>query len=109
MTLPAFPFQTIDWQSIPAEVHNGTTGMAWWQIFMMGNIRIRKVRYSANYQADHWCKKGHIILCMEGSMETTLEDGRIMHMEKGMTYVVGDSNEAHQTYSAKGCELFIVD
>ncbi len=38
-------------------------------------IRVRMVEYSPGYEADHWCSKGHIILCLEGSMETTLEMG----------------------------------
>jgi hypothetical protein len=41
---------------------------------MMGEIRVRKVEYSAGYKADHWCKKGHIILCTEGEMETELDE-----------------------------------
>ena len=32
---------------------------------MMGDTRIRKVEYSVGYKADHWCSKGHIILCTE--------------------------------------------
>lgn len=109
MQLPPFPFQTIPWDTIPEELHQGDSGTAYWQIFLMENIRIRKVRYSSNYLADHWCHKGHIILCMEGSMQTTLEDGRVILLEKGMTYVVGDGNEAHRTFSPDGCHLFIVD
>jgi quercetin dioxygenase-like cupin family protein len=76
---------------------------------MMGDIRIRMVEYSANYLADHWCSKGHIIFCIEGAMETELQDGRKFLLEKGMTYYVGDNCEAHRSASVKGCKLFIVD
>ena len=76
---------------------------------MMNNIRIRKVEYSSGYLADHWCKKGHIILCLEGEMDTELDDGRIMKLTAGMTYFVGDDCEAHRTSSKNGCKLFIVD
>jgi hypothetical protein len=26
--------------------------------------------------ADHWCVKGHIVLCTEGELHTELDDGR---------------------------------
>jgi quercetin dioxygenase-like cupin family protein len=104
-----FPFQTLNWSSITREEHKGETGMAYWQIQMVNDIRVRMVEYSAGYKADHWCSKGHIILCIDGEMNTELEDGRIMKLTKGMTYFVGDNSEAHRTSSVTGCKLFIVD
>ena len=109
MQLTTFPFQTLDWSTVSKEEHKGETGLAYWQVFMMGDTRIRKVEYSAGYKADHWCKKGHIILCTRGEMETELDDGRIMKLAEGMTYFVGDNCEAHRTSSKHGCQLFIVD
>jgi len=109
MQLSPFPFQALDWSSISRKEHKGETGLAYWQVFMMGEIRIRKVEYSTSYKADHWCKKGHIILCIEGEMDTELDDGRIMKLTAGMTYFVGDDCEAHRTSSKNGCKLFIVD
>ena len=109
MHLPSFPFQTLDWSSVPKEEHRGETGMAYWQVQKMNDIRVRMVEYSAGYKADHWCSKGHIILCLEGEMNTELKDGRIMKLTKGMCYFVGDENEAHQTSTISGCKLFIVD
>jgi hypothetical protein len=109
MYLAPFPFQTINWNDIPKEEHQGETGTAWWQVFMMNHIRIRKVIYSPGYKADHWCKKGHIILCEHGEMETTLDDGRVLKLTAGMTYAVGDDCEAHCTSTKTGCSLFIVD
>jgi hypothetical protein len=109
MQISSFPFQTVNWASIPKEEHMGTTGIAYWQIFMMGDIRVRLVEYSAHYLADHWCSKGHIIFCIEGVMETELQDGRKFLLEQGMTYHVGDNCEAHRSASVNGCKLFIVD
>jgi hypothetical protein len=109
MEIKPFPFQTLDWSSIAVEKHNGTTGTAWWKIFKMGDIRIRMVTYSANYFADHWCRKGHIIYCISGQMITELEDGREFILSAGMTYQVGDNSDAHRSRSANGCSLFIVD
>lgn len=109
MNIPSFPFQTLDWSSIPTEEHKGETGMATWQTKMMNDIRVRMVEYSPGYKADHWCRKGHIILCTEGEMDTELEDGRILNLTKGMTYFVGDNCEAHCSSTKNGCKLFIVD
>jgi quercetin dioxygenase-like cupin family protein len=109
MEIKPFPFQTLDWSSIAAEEHNGTTGKARWKIFKMGDIRIRMVEYSANYFADHWCQKGHIIYCIGGEMITELEDGREFILSAGMSYHVGDNSNAHRSRSAGGCNLFIVD
>lgn len=109
MNLSAFTFQTLKWDTIPKEEHKGETGIAYWQTFYMNDIRIRKVEYSPGYKADHWCSKGHIILCMEGEMETELDNGKIEMLTGGMTYFVGDNCEAHRTSTVSGCKLFIVD
>ena len=109
MQLPSFSFQTLDWSTIPVEVKKGETGTVSGQVFIMNKIRIRKVEYSSGYKADHWCSKGHIILCLEGEMNTELDDGRTMNLSAGMTYFVGDDCEAHRSSTENGCKLFIVD
>ncbi len=109
MKIEHHPFETIDWSAIPKEDHKGISGIALWQTIMMGEIRIRMVEYSAGYVADHWCSKGHIIFCIDGEMETELEDGRKFILKKGMTYQVGDKSDAHRSSSEKSCKLFIVD
>ena len=76
---------------------------------MMGEIRIRMVKYSPGYVADHWCSKGHVIYCIKGKMKTELQDGRKMKLKKGMTYQVGEKSDDHRSSSEKGCKLFIVD
>ena len=109
MTIASFPFETSDWSLILKEEHKGETGVAYWQVKMMNDIRVRKVEYSPGYRSDHWCKKGHVLHCMEGEMETELEDGRILKLSAGTTYFVGDNNEAHRSSTITGCKLFIVD
>ena len=109
MQLSSFSFQTTNWEGIAREEHAGISGKAWWQVMMMNDIRIRMVEYSPGYLADHWCRKGHIIYCIEGAMETELEDGRKFNLAAGMTYQVGDDCEAHRSSTKDGCKLFIVD
>ncbi|HEV8512223.1 MAG TPA: DHCW motif cupin fold protein [Cyclobacteriaceae bacterium] len=102
-------FATTDWSNIAEERHEGTTGHAVWKVQHFGDIRVRMVEYSENYLADHWCDKGHIIFCVEGSMITELKDGRKIELNKGMSYQVGDNADSHRTYSKNGVKLFIVD
>lgn len=109
MNIASFSFQTLDWSSVPKEEHKGETGMAYWQTKMVNTIRVRRVEYSPGYKADHWCSKGHVLFCMEGSMNTELADGRIMQLNRNMCYFVGDNNEAHRSFTDTGCQLFIVD
>ena len=109
MNIISFPFQTLNWSSVPKEEHKGETGIAYWQVQKVNDIRVRMVEYSPDYKADHWCSKGHIILCLEGEMDSELDDGRILKLTAGMCYFVGDNNEAHRSTTASGCKLFIVD
>ncbi len=109
MQLSSFPFSITDFGSIAPEIHKGVTGTAEWRVMMRDHIRIRLVKYSANYFADHWCSKGHIIYCIEGEMITELKDGRQFHLKKGQLYTVGDNSDAHRSFTAMGCTLFIVD
>lgn len=109
MEIKPFPFQTLNWAGITAEEHKGITGTAFWKVFWMGDTRIRMVEYSANYFADHWCQKGHIIYCIAGEMITELEDGREFTLSQGMSYHVGDNSNAHRSRSENGCTLFVVD
>jgi len=103
------PFQITDWAKIPSEGHLGETGRATWQTQTFGGLRIRMIEYSANYKADHWCHKGHIIYCIEGEMDTELADGSIRTLKKGMSYQVSDDLSSHRTSSKNGVKLFVVD
>ena len=71
-------------------------------------LRLRIVEYSMGYLADHWCKLGHIVHCLEGEFISELENGERFILTKGMTYIV--SNElAHTSYSENGVKLLIID
>jgi quercetin dioxygenase-like cupin family protein len=109
MTMLEIPFGTTDWASIPATTHPGETGTAFWRTQHFGEIRVRMVEYSPGYLADHWCKKGHILLCLEGEMDTELEDGRVFKLTPGISYQVADNAEAHRSSTTTGAKLFIVD
>ena len=103
------PFQAIDWSQIEKTEHKGETGTSFWQTLQYPGLRMRIVTYSAGYLADHWCLKGHILLCTEGELHTELEDGRAFTLLPGMSYQVADNHEAHRSSTAVGAKLFIVD
>jgi len=109
MQMSDVPFQTTDWSAIEPTEHRGTTGVAYWRTKLHGQLRIRMVEYSPGYQADHWCEKGHILLCLEGELSTELADGRILRLTPGMTYEVADGMDAHRSSTPVGARLFIVD
>jgi hypothetical protein len=109
MDMGQIPFGTTDWSLIEASEHAGATCMAYWRTQAFGAIRVRMVDYSPGYLADHWCQKGHILLCLEGELHTELADGRRLVMTPGMSYQVADMAEAHRSSTTTGARLFIVD
>ncbi|HHO55010.1 MAG TPA: hypothetical protein ENK21_01360 [Trueperaceae bacterium] len=109
MKISNLPFGITDWSKIEKTEHKGETGVAHWQTQNFGEIRVRIVEYSANYLADHWCSKGHILFCLEGELQTELEDGRKFTLKPGMSYQVADNAEAHRSSTHDGAKLFIVD
>ena len=109
MQMSSIPFGTTDWSAIPRTEHKGDTGIAYWRTQQFGSIRVRQVEYTPGYLADHWCVKGHILLCMEGELHTELADGRTFDLKPGMSYQVADNAEPHRSSTAVGAKLFIVD
>ena len=109
MQLEGIPFGTTDWSSIEATRHPGERGTALWRTRQFGVVRVRMVEYSTGYRADHWCEKGHILLCLSGQLETELADGRRFALGPGMSYQVADKAEAHRSSTQVGATLFIVD
>ncbi|MFZ6743560.1 DHCW motif cupin fold protein [Undibacterium sp. JH2W] len=109
MKITDIPFGTTDWSTLEKTEHPGITGKAFWRTCKFGDIRVRMVEYTPGYLADHWCSKGHILLCLEGEMQTELDDGRVLTLTAGMSYQVADGAEAHRSSTTIGAKLFIVD
>jgi hypothetical protein len=103
------PFQKIDWTTIEKVEHPGETGMACWQTIQYGGLRIRIVEYSQGYLADHWCTKGHIVHCLEGEFVSELENGELVKLVSGQTYVVSDKLSSHRSRTENPVRLLIVD
>jgi hypothetical protein len=109
MKMPPFAFGTTDWSHLPATEHPGETGKAISRTQTFGDLRVRMVEYSPGYAADHWCSKGHILLCLDGEIETRLKDGQTFLLKPGMSYQVGDGDPPHRSSTVCGAKLFIVD
>jgi hypothetical protein len=107
--MSGIPFDTTDWSQVERTEHAGERGVAYWRTKTFGGIRVRMVEYTSGYLADHWCVKGHILLCIEGELLTELKDGRTFRLAPGMTYQVADNAEPHRSRTDIGAKLFIVD
>ena len=88
MRLYHIPFEAIDWSTIEESEHPGVIGVARWRTRQFGDVRVRMVEYSPGYVANHWCQKGHVVLCLEGEIHT-----------KG-TVVIGEDGVVQGTISA---------
>jgi hypothetical protein len=109
MQMTDIPFGTTDWSSVPFVRCEGTSGLAYWRTVQCDGIRVRMVEYTPGYVADHWCTKGHVLLCLEGELHTELRDGRAFVLTPGMSYHVADDTDAHRSSTRIGAKVFIVD
>jgi quercetin dioxygenase-like cupin family protein len=109
MNMHNIPFGTTDWSMIEVVEKSAQAGKALWRTKQFDDLRVRMVEYTAGYISDHWCVKGHILLCLEGELHTELADGRTFTLKPGMSYQVADNAEPHRSTAPLGAKLFIVD
>ena len=107
--MPHIPFQSIEWLALPREEHPGEKGTSFWQTVQLPGLRVRIVEYSPGYLADHWCRKGHIVHCLEGEFVSEMQSRDKFKLTKGMTYLVSDDLSSHRSVSEEGVTLLIVD
>jgi hypothetical protein len=107
--IAGLPFGVIDWHDVEKTVHAGERGAATWRTLNFGELRLRMVEYTPGYVTDHWCTKGHFLLCLDGELETELADGRTFTLGPGMMYHVTDGGEPHRSNTRIGARLYIVD
>ncbi len=110
MKLSDIPTGLTDWSSLSASSQPGARGAATVRGRQLGDVQIRLVAYSANYEADHWCHKGHILFVVSGSVAIEHSDGRRYALSGGMSYhVPDDEGTPHRLTSDAGASVFIVD
>ncbi len=109
MKMHDIPFGVTQWETVEPTEHPGSRGKATWRTRQFGEIRVRLVDYSPGYIADHWCSKGHVLLILDGELETELADGRKFVLKPGDSYQVADDEMGHRSRTDTGARLFIVD
>ena len=109
MKMGHIPFGTTDWSTVERTEHSAQAGQAFWRTQQFGEVRVRMVEYTPGYVSDHWCSKGHILLCLAGELLTELDNGSVHVLRPGMSYQVADGAAAHRSSAPKGATLFIVD
>lgn len=110
MKIPALPFTVTDWSTVPVVAHLGEIGSALSRTLDIGDVRVRMMEYTPGYSADHWCDRGHVLLVLEGELDTELRDGRTFTLTAGMSYEVSSFGDpAHRSSTRTGAKLFVVD
>jgi len=97
------------WETQEAETIQGASGFVQIKSLQLGEIRMRWAEYSPNYEADHWCDKGHIVHVVSGALILEHVDQAERVVGPNTTYVVGDHTSAHKARSTIGATVFIVD
>ena len=109
MKISPLPMSITDWTQLTLSEHPGERGLALWRTQTFGDIRVRMVEYTPGYVADHWCSKGHVILCLSGFLDIELQNGTRLCLKSGQSYHVGDGDPPHRSSAPVGAHLFIVD
>jgi len=99
----------INWEKIETVELKGETGTSFMRIYEEGNIRLRMIEYSADYYADHWCTRGHIIHVIEGELIYEQKNGKTFSLIPGNSFQVGDNKDEHLVRTINGARVFLVD
>ena len=102
-------FTTCDWNGVPETEHPGETGAAYWKTQQYEGVRVRVVRYTPGYLADYWCKRGHVLFVVSGTLETEVQGHSTVTLSAGQSYAVADDASSHRSRTSTGATLFIVD
>ena len=110
MKLAKIPAGVTDWTTVPPSSRPGQSGSASVRTRQLGDVQLRLVHYSADYVADHWCTKGHIVFVVAGEIVIEHQNGPTFSVKQGMSYHVSDHDGgSHKLSSQAGASLFIVD
>lgn len=109
MRIGDFPFDTIRWESQPAVTQPGRSGVATVKTVHLGDMRLRRIEFSAGYCAEEWCSKGHVGFVLSGSLSLVLENGQVVEVPAGDSFHVGDDRDPHRAESQSGATAILVD
>jgi hypothetical protein len=109
MRIGGSTFTAIDWDRLPVTETRGETGTAAAQVAVFDDVRVRHVRYSPGFRADHWCTKGHVLLVLEGSLVVEFQNDGSVELEAGEGCHLADDGLPHRGTTVNGAVVFIVD
>jgi hypothetical protein len=109
MKLESIPFAVVDWDQLTESSQSGDSGSCSSRTMELGDVRLRLLRYSADFLADHWCVRGHLGYVLEGDVVLELRDGSEYTVTTGMTFQIPDSSTPHRVASRRGARVLIVD
>ncbi len=109
MKIEGIPFEVTDWGKLSSFGMDGLTGRTTSKEIDRGDIRLRLVEYSAHYESDHWCTKGHLVWVLEGDLTLELEGGKKFPLRENMSLQVGDNVVPHKVFSGGGARVIIID
>lgn len=100
---------SINWENIPTEKANGTTGFVLAKTVELPTFKIRQLSFSENYEADHWCEKGHIIYVLKGTLIIAYNDGTHITISTGNSLILGDNISSHKAKTEIQTQILIID
>ena len=102
--------ENIDWEKIEPTEYKGQRGSSFWRTFESTDIRLRMIDYSADFQLDHFCNKGHIILVLKGKLHFEIKNGNTFNLSEGNSLLIGDGEiNAHNIFANVETKVFIID
>lgn len=99
----------IDWKKLPEEKTGGISGFALSKTQKTDKMQIRFIRFSGNYEADHWCTKGHLIFVRKGVLFIDFQNGDLFKIEEGNSCVLGENKVPHKARTKNPAEIWIID
>jgi quercetin dioxygenase-like cupin family protein len=109
MKLESIPFAVIEWDQLTESSQSGETGSSSSRTMEAGSVRLRVVRYSPEFLADHWCDLGHLGYVLEGDVVIELRDGSEYVVTAGMSFQIPSAKAPHRVASRGGARVLIVD
>lgn len=101
--------QLINWESVPDETFSGVSGFVVSKAVTFENFRIRQLSFSENYEADHWCEKGHVIYVIDGELLIEYKDQPSVFVSKGSSLILGDNISWHKAKTRITTLVLIID
>lgn len=109
MKIHALENINLNWENIQSEITHGISGHFIAKTFIHEDIKIRNIEFSADYEADHWCEKGHIIFVLSGELHMEYNEGSGTSIPQGNSLILGDNISFHKAKTYTPTHIIIID